>query len=620
MKKYILLSIAVTLYLLIGSCNNNAGNEAQSKTAPAADATADSTLIYTVSPSIPFDVDDPSSLAQAAHFAWEEFFAATWPAQAQGPDSFPRGKALPGGRYGDAGPTGQLVWETFRQKAEMFPGQGDPNGFDPNRPDFGFASKPVYRYAAEMGIPASGLVPPLYKDSDTSKTSPFNNLDEVTQIDLNAMYAGRSLHTQSGKNSMSSELKAKILFEAKVNEIYYDYVAANRYYESESDRVFNIKFNSVQYYEGHSPDSFPPPYMNLPPSNPAGQVNGSIEIKATWRRLDPKTEDISKFYTARVRYYSGKVVNGAMEVVQGYIDNDDPEVKEVYGLIALHIIQKTPHAPAFIYATFSHFDNILDSAGNSVEDADGETLPAYLNQAPFSPALKIVNSTPSSPQVVTTVSGKANTNGPQLYFINVAGKEVITDSTGKTYFGPVNINRRIFPIPPTIIAANKQAHEAIRKVNPNAVWLNYKLVNVQAQPLDYINDSARIHDELSPTYFLANEVVETNPSLQQFSGGLVNSGATGQIANYSNGVYIHNTYLRTPSTMSAYNMGGCMGCHGSQGQKVGGDFSVLLARGRVTSPEIIQENETQKKLMFIEGLKYFANPVSNINAKAKINH
>jgi hypothetical protein len=40
-----------------------------------------------------------------------------------------------------------------------------------------------------------------------------------------------------------------------------------------------------------------------------------------------------------------------------------------------------------------------------------------------------------------------------------------------------------------------------------------------------------------------------------------------------------------------YSMGGCMGCHGSQGQNPlvpygAGDFSVILARGTVSTPEI----------------------------------
>ena len=36
---------------------------------------------------------------------------------------------------------------------------------------------------------------------------------------------------------------------------------------------------------------------------------------------------------------------------------------------------------------------------------------------------------------------------------------------------------------------------------------------------------------------------------------------------------------------SQYNMGGCMGCHGSQGQLQSGDFSVIVANGAVNLPE-----------------------------------
>ena len=51
-------------------------------------------------------------------------------------------------------------------------------------------------------------------------------------------------------------------------------------------------------------------------------------------------------------------------------------------------------------------------------------------------------------------------------------------------------------------------------------------------------------------------------------------------------------------------MGGCMGCHGSQGQKQGGDFSVILANGRVPSPDIIQEDETQAAAMQVKAGRY----------------
>jgi hypothetical protein len=45
------------------------------------------------------------------------------------------------------------------------------------------------------------------------------------------------------------------------------------------------------------------------------------------------------------------------------------------------------------------------------------------------------------------------------------------------------------------------------------------------------------------------------------------------------------THKNTAYNHAGYDMGGCMGCHGSQGQSQGGDFSVITARGQVTVPE-----------------------------------
>lgn len=128
------------------------------------------------------------------------------------------------------------------------------------------------------------------------------------------------------------------------------------------------------------------------------------------------------------------------------------------------------------------------------------------------------------------------------------------------------------------------------------MWQYYKLVNVQYQPIN--KDHAALYgtqpgetnylDAHNPsTYYLANIVVETNRALQFFSGGLVAKGGTGSNSDYDSqfeagGVGIHsNTFYHG----SGYNMGGCMGCHGSQGQIQGGDFSVIMARGPVMIAE-----------------------------------
>ncbi len=41
--------------------------------------------------------------------------------------------------------------------------------------------------------------------------------------------------------------------------------------------------------------------------------------------------------------------------------------------------QYITNAPAFIYATFGHNNNIVDASGNPVEEPDGTTKPQYVN-------------------------------------------------------------------------------------------------------------------------------------------------------------------------------------------------------------------------------------------------
>lgn len=576
---------------------------------PTATPKPQTSLSLSVTPTTPnFDVQDPTNLQEAAYFAWQEFFALTWPAPAQGPTSFPRGVPLTDGsvKYGGPGPTGQVVFETFRHKVEVFPGSGAPNGYDKTKPDLGFSSIPSYQYPSGQIPPAPGIKAPAIP--------PYDNLDEVTQITTNSMYAGAvNPQPMMGGNSQTEQTE-KILFQAKVNEMQYNYVASNVYWGQDANpNLANIINNSGQFVQTGDSTTYPPPYMNLPASDPANKKLGTIEIKTAWRRLNPK-EDPKTFYTARVRYYVGTVSNGT-PTIQGFVDSD--QAGETWGLVALHIIQKTPNAPSFIYATFGHINNIVDAKGNPVEEPDGTTKPAYVNSPPFIPELAI---TPPSTTVklgyqteTTTGTPPANTNSPQLYYHNTSGQWVTTcpsvnlplckedtDAGGTKaifYEGPINVNRRLFMIPPTITAANQAAHQAIAAVNNSAVWLNYRLINVQAQPIDITN----VNPNNMPTYYLANEVVETNPSLQRFSGGLVTSGRIFDV-NYK-GNKDYNTFVvnypsqKPPTVASKYLMGGCMGCHGSQGQKQGGDFSVILARGRVTDPDIIQENETQAALM-----------------------
>lgn len=66
---------------------------------------------------------------QASAFAWQEFIALNWPAGPQ--EGKPNQRDTPSSscRFGDPDCTGPAIWQTFRGKVEIFPGQGNPPGY-----------------------------------------------------------------------------------------------------------------------------------------------------------------------------------------------------------------------------------------------------------------------------------------------------------------------------------------------------------------------------------------------------------------------------------------------------------------------------------------------------------
>jgi len=235
------VSFAVTLFvslvLIAVACNqeksNNETSTAAAKPQAVLGARALATPAVTVTlpppgqpPVFPADTPVPAptaSLTQAATFAWQEFIAATWPAQLAG-TTFNRDVPDPNGIYGaTAGtPTGApLVWETFRHKVEIFPGttgtnytqQAPPHGLNLNSPDLGYNDPPQYNYAPGQ---VTGACNP---NDPNNATTAWVNADENSQIFLDYMYAG-----VLGPTSSQPSTSQAILFLAKGNHVQYQYL------------------------------------------------------------------------------------------------------------------------------------------------------------------------------------------------------------------------------------------------------------------------------------------------------------------------------------------------------------------------------------------------------------
>ncbi len=194
-----------------------------------------------------------------------------------------------------------------------------------------------------------------------------------------------------------------------------------------------------------------------------------------------------------------------------------------YGLIGFHIIHKTVSFPTFVFATWEQVDNY---------DA---------------------------------------TNSGGLKFVNTGSKPAPNI--------PVT---RDNPIPATVETVNQAVHDLLS--GTGSVWRYYKLIGVQAKPVNGPPQTSAPADTLS-YYYLANIVIETNQVLQMFYGLTPNSMIHPGTNLYQGG--------------NSFQMGGCQGCHGVA-QLGGGDMSFLITKApnNTLAPETINaDEETTVKTM-----------------------
>lgn len=574
-----------------------------------------------------------ASLKTAAYYAWQEFIALNWPAVKQTGALNDREMADTTKGFGDIAADSNtaysaLVWETFRHKVEIYPGQGQPHGFSnksgtPNESmDYGYDALPVYKYNSEKAI----------IDAPAGKT-PWVNLDEISQIGTNQIYTGLAPNQQLEKGA-----GRLILFLAKANRTQYEYIASRGWWSNNQDNPYTpgkytrapIPFagtiNRTKDYI--QKNSTPPPAQPVIGSllTPIEQKhdnilvsfpNGTFEVKTAWRLA---TEDEQKeyqnkkyvtgYHASMIRYYTTVRSSGG---INQYKANDALGV-----MLGLHIIHKTPSAPYFVFASFEHKDNIRRADGTPLEDANGNIV----GSVPSAITTSNVTSDPSKPEVVTyhavpmpllrqqTFTPDPNTASTysinnQSYFINTANSGLASDSSSNPRIG---VNKRRFDIPSDIVSVNQEVHEMIAAANPSASnpWGNYRLTNVQAKPLTKTaGETFTTQGDLGPaTYYMSNSVIETNHVLSKFSGqffgnvngsnntitdfqipqgeenkGTINVGGMTYHKGLSNGEAFNNVYYDN----EGYLMGGCMGCHGNA-QVGGSDFSFIFASS-VNEPE-----------------------------------
>lgn len=555
-----IVGLTLPICLLLASCSGDkAGQkkEAEQKREIAAPekqaSTKDADPGVVVISQRPADIPGGAanaSLTQAAQFAWNQFIALNWPAAAQDGTNREKPDSAPFGTTGQP-----LVWQTYRSRDELYPWQTHlPPGAtqDPNTGNvtFNYDAKPQYNYKNKILSCNQGPAPLV---------PPWINLDEISQISLNFMFDGYSPGQQYPASGNSAPTLIRFL--AKGNRTYSDYITGKSYH-NHGGNYFQDVTNFTNAVAADKPPANRDKIVEFPID--------TVMVKSAWRLLTTAELSGGRFYSAPVRFYEKKA---------GKLCYND---EAGWGMVALHIVQKSPSTPYFTFATFEQADNIKDASGQPVENAAGEILKLPPGGSPTTPGLAHTD----YPNVTTTASGDfcQPANNPRLFYQNSESGLPQTDG-----HGGICVNYRRNPIPQQVIDVNKEAQQKIQTYEQannvkNSPWLFYKLVNVQFQPFNAsdINDSTS--NRLTSTYRQANIVVETNYTLQNFSGRQTDDGQTSDFTD--TGTPFKNVMIpnSTRTAFNRYNMGGCMGCHGNA-QISGTDFSFMLREGPEIEPE-----------------------------------
>jgi hypothetical protein len=584
------LSVTVLLLaasLAAGGCPRQGEEEAAARRAapPPVGCPADGGTLQLGCPAFPNTT--PQAQPQWDYFAWNSFVAANWPAVVPAQNNEQRGFPNLAQSFATAGNDTLLVWETFKEKREVFI-QGSSSDPGP------WNQAPVYGPVAPAILPCSDsqgrAEMPRRFFGQGGKLS-FDTLDETIEVasealePQDALCGGYSTDPQCGtpqqapcclaqglpvgprvwKGSPTKPNPQPVLYEVKIDYDFYNYVTANQYYlDATAAAHAQLAEILLPYRTSAQGPPLAPGGGQAPPATQSNSVTsysaqacidnyygkitptgnltpcpvGSIHLKAVWIQL--QDEDPAKYHTAEAAFF--KTENGKTCISYG-----------TFGLIGLHIIQRIhqgsaadtnagPLGGTYIFATWEHVDN--DTAGFT-----------YANFFPGQP------------------------------FVGPPARGFYPQPSAAL---PV---QRKFPILDGTQQVNADVHAAIAAIDPDSVWLNYQLVGVQFQAVDVDappaanpafpvgpNDPTGIGQPL----YLANLVIETNDGLQQFQGLPPLAAPIPQFQKLitKNGTLEFNR--KTPNLAffgTGYNMGGCMGCHGVAEVK-GYSFSFVLFGGQ----------------------------------------
>lgn len=527
-------------------------------------------------------------------WAWASFAAFNWPALASAsqPTGYLRGIPDLNQSFGNASGTEVLVWETFKEKREVFNSNVTASGWQ------------QLTFPPDQGISIEGGQIPPCSESDrvkalklpgghrrilqASKLAPAlvtgpNSLDETAEVaspaqeSQNALCAGYTATTNPtlaqcqatypvppGGNSASVYSPLIInprpgvgprVFDPSGNLVYYE-VRVNYDY-------FNYVLANGLNYANPIPQTPPAPAVPAPPYSLPWRTSAIAPPKSAQSRLSTVNYDANATVTAYGTFPITPPTIGSVQVKSAWkmLSFADPTYHTTdavyfttkasvpgntcyavgtFGLIALHIIQR-------VHMGFHGIPNPPPNA-----DPVGGTF------------------------IFATWEHNSIGNGGGYRYISFLSNGGV-DQSNPTPYPAVNYAIPVQRQQPYPLASTNQVTQAVyNELPPNSVWKNYRLIGTQF----YANVTPASSLAYNQPYYMANLVVETNNGLQNFQGLPPNVTAISQYNGFTPTGNAYNPNVPNVSfNGNAQLMGGCMGCHGVA-QIKGSNFSFVLLDGQ----------------------------------------
>jgi hypothetical protein len=628
--------------LAAGACTRSPSQESQKAPSPSPGAaptygcTADGGTLQiqfpaggppTLCPSFPNTT--PTAEPQWDYFAWNSFIAANWPALDPGSNNNQRGFPDLTKSFATAQPSDLLVWETFKEKRELFqpffnpatntyteqstvnPGPWNqalnygPLDATTNQPYAFPACATGQQRLSAAQLRSSRRLPQLGKLAvDGNGSNGPDSLDETIEVASEALESpsalcqgyttnpcgtsgppdcscvqSKEIGPRVWKGNPTQQNPQPVYYEVKINYDYYNYVQSNNF-----------------WIDANAQAAAPQGNLRLPFRTSAGQqpVNSPANVGVTGYDAQTCVNNVDKNVTSTSNLTP--CLAGSIQVKTAWIPLTHGED-----------VTKYHTATAAVYRTQNDPQNPI------CLDASGVTYGLV--------GIHII-------QRIHQGSGSGNSNPQGGTYIFATWEHVDNDKAGFTYanyfppqvaalfqnpppppvgFYPMPANalpvQRQFQILPGTQTVNTTVWNAIKQINPNSVWLNYQLIGTQFIPINLPTETPAVppfpttlpsSDPMNigqPTY-LANLVIETNDGLQLFRGlppsvqpikQFVNSRSPQITGNSSATTYNRNTpnvAFNGGQGAVGFTMGGCMGCHGVAELK-GYSFSFIFLEGQL---------------------------------------